>query len=264
MGVEIAIGAMLIVGAGISAYGQYQSGKTQSVIANANAREQERQARNTLATLQTQSQMQAAEAEINFKLRAAEAKARGDNAAGLESQAQQQDLINRANLRKRREDFSRMQSEQRTSLAASGAVEASGTPLDLLAETAAAIQQDSEEQHFAGELKRRTIFREADMERLGGQLALQGATLDRNTGLVQSRLTEFSGRAAHNAGMAEAEISRLTGRAAKQAGYLGAAATIFSGAGSAIGMGYEGGGGAATQYDYRTRKPIRGGSYSTV
>lgn len=193
-----------VVGAGISAYGQYQSGKQQAIIANANAKEQERQANNNLRTLQAQARMQETQAEINFKMRKAEADARASNAEQLAAQAQQQDAINRANMRKRREDFGRQQAEQRTAIAASGLVEASGTPLDLLAETAAAIQKDASEQQFTAEQQRRTIFREADMERLGGELALQGATLDRNSSLTSARLTALQGQAEANAGRRQA------------------------------------------------------------
>lgn len=231
----IASTAATVIGAGVSAYGQYQSGKSQAAIANANAKEQERQAASTLRTLQSQSRMQETQAEINFKMRKAEADARLSNAQQMELQAQQQDAINRANMRKSRQDFAREQSKQRTAIAASGIVEASGTPLDLLAETAAAIQQDANERQFTAEQQRRTIFREADMERLGGELALQGATLDRNTGLTAARLTALQGTAESNSLRRQAEITRLTGKAAKQAATISAVGTIFSGIGSAAG-----------------------------
>lgn len=239
MSAVITAAVIAVIGAGVSAYGSYQSGKQQKAIANANAAEQERQAAAQLRTLSAQSQMQAAQAEINFKLRGAEARARTDNAAQLENQALQQDAINRTNLRKRRQDFTVMQSEQRTSIAASGLVEASGTPLDLLAETAAKIQQDAEEQHYAGEVKRRTIFAEANQERLGGELALQGATLDRNTGLTVAALTEATGRAEYLSGMRQAQITRMTGRAAQEASRYAAVGTLLSGASSAYGMTYK-------------------------
>ncbi|SKA88883.1 hypothetical protein SAMN02745166_01502 [Prosthecobacter debontii] len=221
-----------VVGAAVSAYGSYQSGKTQAAIANANAKEQERQAANNLNVLNAQSQMQAAEADVNFKLRQSEANARKRNAEQLEQQNLQQDAINRANLDKRRQEFAAMQAEQRVALADSGVLEASGTPLDLLAETATKIQQDRDEQHLANEQKRRTLFSEADMERLGGELALQGATMDRNLGLTQAALTAFTGQAEYNSGMRRAEITRLTGRAAKQAANYQAASTLISSLGS--------------------------------
>lgn len=230
--------AASLIGAGVSAYASYQSGKSQQVIANANAKEQERQAGNTLRTLQAQSQMQAAQADINFKLREAEAKARGQNAQVQEAQALQQDALNRANMHKRRQEFAAMQAEQRVAIASSGAIEASGTPLDLLAETAARIQQDQQEQHFSNEAQRRTLFREADLERLGGELALQGATLDRNTGLATAAFTAARGQAEYLAGMRAAEITRLTGRAAKEAGMYQAAGNIISGVGSAADTGF--------------------------
>lgn len=231
--------AASVISAGISAYGSYQSGKSQQAIANANAKEQDRQARNSLATLQAQSQMQAAEADINFKLRQSEANARKQNADLIEQQAQAQDALSRANLQKRRQEYGAMQAQQRTAIAQSGLVEASGTPLDLLAETAEAIQRDQSEQHASNEAQRRTLFREADLERLGGELALQGATMDRQLGLTQSALTGFRAQAEYLSGMRGAEITRLTGKAARQSANYQAVATIFSGISSAAGYGYD-------------------------
>jgi hypothetical protein len=222
-----------IAGAGISAYGQYQSGKAQNAIAQFKAMQQEKQAQTQLLSMQTQAALQKQQAEANFKLRSAEAQARLNNAQALEDQALSQDAINRANLRKRREDFARMQGEQRAAIAASGVAEATGTPLDLLAETAAKIQQDQEEQHYAGELQRRTLFSEAEQERLGGKLALAGATLDRDSLVAEAALREAGGQASFLAGKREAEIMRLTGSAAQKASTYQAAGTLLSGIGSA-------------------------------
>ena len=131
-----------------------------------------------------------------------------------------------------------LQGEQRAAIAASGVSESSGTPLDILAETAARIQQDQEEQHFAGEIQRRTLFSEAAMERLGGKLALAGATLDRDSGVAEAGLREAAGKAEYLAGLRTAQITRLTGKAAQSSANWQAAGTLFSGVSSAAGMGF--------------------------
>lgn len=229
--------AATVIGAGVSAYGSYQAGQTQSAIAQFNAQAQEANARNQLAAMQTQAAIQASTAQQNFRLRSAEAQARANNATAIEQQALGQDAIARSNLHKRREDFARMQGEQRSAIAASGVVESAGTPLDLLAETAARIQQDQEEQHYGNELQRRTLFSEAAQERLGGKLALAGATLDRNSTVAEAGLRSAAGRAEYLAGMREAQITRLTGSAARTASQYQAAATLFSGVSSAASTG---------------------------
>lgn len=234
-GVLIASAVVGLIGAGVSAYGSYQSGKTQEAIASFNAQQQADNARMQARALETQAAMQRSQAEANFKLRAAEAAARTSNAAALEQQALTQDTINRQNLLKRREDFARAQGEQRAAIAASGVVESSGTPLDLLAEMAARIQQDQEEQHYVGELQRRTLFNEAAMERLGGQFALAGATLERDSAVGEAALRDASARATLLSGMREGQIMRLTGKATRQASTYQAAATLLSGTSSAAG-----------------------------
>jgi hypothetical protein len=228
-----------VAGAGISAYGQYQQGQTQNAIAQFNAAQQEKQAQSQMLAMRTQSALQKQQAEQNFALRSAEAQARLRNARSIERTALNQDKVNRENLRKRREQFSRMQGESRAQIAASGVAESTGTPLDILADTAAKIQQDQEEQHYIGEVQRRTLFSEAARERLGGKLALVGATLDRNSGLAEAALRDAASRGEYVAGMREAQISRLTGSTAAKNANLSAGATLLSGLSGAASSAYQ-------------------------
>lgn len=230
--------AASLVGGGVAAYGSYQTGKTNQAIASFNAANREKEARTQLMAMQTQANIQKSAAEAEFAMRAQEAQAKFNNAASIENQALGQDRINRVNLSKRREEMERAASTQRATIAASGAVETSGTPLDILAETAATIQQDQEEQHYEGELNRTTLFREAQMERLGGSLALAGATLDKSSQVAAAGLRKAAGRGEYLAGMREAQIGRLSGKASAKAGAIQAGATLFSSIGSAAGTGY--------------------------
>lgn len=216
-------------GAGYSAYGQEQQAKAQNAINQFNALQQEKQAKLQLSSMQTQAALQKQQAEANFKLRSAESQARLNNADAIDDQALAQDAINRVNLRKRREDFASMQAGHRASIAASGVAESVGTPLDLLAETAAKIQLDQEEQLWAGEAQRRTLFSEAATERLGGRLALAGATLDRDSGVATAALKSVAGKAEYQGNMRAAEITKLTGSAAEVGSQYKVAATLFGG-----------------------------------
>lgn len=237
--VVVVAAVVAAVGAGVSAYGQYQSGQQQKAIAEFNASQQERQAKMAALTMQTQSELQKQQAEQNFQLRTAEANARLNNARQIEEQALGQDRVNRDNLVKRRQEFERMQGTQRAAIAASGLVESSGTPLDLLAETASKIQQDQDEQHYANELQRRTLFSEAAMEKLGGKLALAGATLNRDSALAEAALRAAAGKGEYLAGLRQAQITRLTGGAAADAATYQAGGTLLSGVGQAAGGGVQ-------------------------
>ena len=227
-----------LIGTGISTYSAVQQGRTQSAIANFNSAQQEKEAKMQLMSMQASANMQQQQAEANFLLRGQEAQARFNNATGIENQALSQDRINRANLAKRREEGARATATARASIAASGAVESSGTPLDILAETAGTIQQDQQEQFYEMGLQRTSLFREAEMERLGGRLALAGSTLERNSAVATAGLNQSAARAGYLSGMRGAELARLSGKAAKQAGYLQGGATLLSGIGDAAGQGY--------------------------
>jgi hypothetical protein len=185
--------------------------------------------------MQVQAALQRQQAEANYKLRSAEAQAHFNNAQMKEDQARTQDAINRANLLKQREQAARAQATQRATLAAQGVAESTGTPLDLLAETAMKIQQDQEEQHYNNELKRRTLFAEAAQERLGGKLGLAGATLDRDSQLAAAALREAGGAGEYASGLAQSDLTQAQGRAEEQASRYRATGTLISGLGSALG-----------------------------
>ena len=227
--------ASTLIGAGVTAYGQAQAGKTQAAIANFNARQQEIETRTQFAAMQAQAAIQEREAEANYRLRQAEANARFMNARKIEQDALDDDERLRANMRRQGEDFERMKGEQRAAFAASGIAETVGTPLDLIAETAAQIQIERQDQLYQGELNRRSLFQEATMERLGGHFALAGATLDRNSALAGSDLKRASAQAMARSGKAAAEVTRLTGAAKASAANISAASSLFSGVGSAFG-----------------------------
>lgn len=244
-----------VAAAGVSAYGQYQAGQQQNAIYQFNAQQQENQARMQALSMQTQAALQRQQSEANFKLRTAEASAKRQNAKSLENQALQQDAVNRINLQKLSEDRARMRGTQRQTVAESGVVESTGTPLDVLVETVSKIQQERDEAAWIGELRRRTIFAEAARERLGGELAFAGATLDRDSGIASAALREAASRGELASGMFEAEISRLTGSAAATAGTYQAGATLLSGLSQ-----------AGSMYGdlFPRKKTSSGNTYSTV
>jgi hypothetical protein len=239
MPTELAVAAIVVsmVGAGVSAYGSYQTGKSNKAIANFNAANRDKEAAMQLKVMQTQANIQKSQAEQDFALRQQESQARFNNAISIENQAISQDKINRANLAKRRDVMAREQATQRASIAASGAVESSGTPLDLLAETAATIQQDQEEQHYINEVQRDSLLQAADQERLGGRLALAGSTLNRDSALTAAALNKAAASGQYMGAKREAQVMRLTGAAAARAGKYEAGSSLLSGVGSSAGFG---------------------------
>lgn len=224
-----------VIGAGVSAYGQYQAGKQADMIARYNAHQQEFNARTQLMTMQAESNLRRQTADANFRLRQAEAQARFSNAQNLANQAEATSRNARESIRRKAEEQGRFTGAQRARIAASNLVESSGTPLDILAETAGKIQLEREDALHTDEVSRRTLFREADLERLGGQLAIAGATLDRSSELAATAINAASGQAAYRSRLRDAELTRLSGRAQRTAATYQAAGTLISGIGSALG-----------------------------
>ena len=236
MGVEtIAIIGLAIsaAGAGYSAYSSYQQGKTADALGQYNAHQQELNTKMQLMGMQAQAAAQKRAAEAQMALRTSEANARLANAKSIENSVEAQSRNTRESIRRKASEYERFQGTQRAVIGKSGLVEASGTPLDILAETAATIQLEREDQLYSDELNRRTLFREADLERLGGKLAMAGATLERNSSIAEAGLRSASGQGAYRSGMREAEIMRLSGAAQKSAYQAQAWGTLFTGIGNA-------------------------------
>jgi hypothetical protein len=230
------IGAVAAVaGAGYSAYSSYQQGKTADAMAQYNAHQQEFNAKMQLMGMQAQAAMQKRTAEANFRINSAQAQSKLNNAVSIENQAEGQSRNARESIRRKADEYARFQGTQRATIAKSGLVESTGTPLDILAETAATIQLEREDNLYSDELNRRSLFREAEMERLGGKLAQAGATLDRSSEVAGAGLNAAAGQAAYRSKMRDANITRLSGAAQQQA-YQGQAwGTLLSGIGSAAG-----------------------------
>lgn len=224
-----------VVGAGVSAYGQYQSGQTQGAIANFNAQQQQINAQMQAASMQAQASVQRSQAAANLSLRQAAAQGQFNNAKAIDQQALQQDAVSRVNTIRQQAQYAQMQGQQRAMIASSGVVESSGTPLDLLADTASKIQQSQQDQQYEEAVQRNTLFSEAQQQRLGGKLALVGASIDDNSAVTAAGLTDANSRATLLQGMDESQITKLTGAATAQAGMYQAGGTLFSGLSGAAG-----------------------------
>lgn len=234
-GTAITAGAA-VVGAGAAVTGgimQYKAGQAQARSASAmaayNAHQQELNAKMQLMSMQAQASAQKRMAEAQFRIRQAEANARFANAKSIENTVEGQSRNTRESIRRKASEYERFQGTQRAAIAKSGLVESTGTPLDILAETASTIQLEREDSLYSDELNRRSLFREAELERLGGKLALAGATLDRSSEIAGAGLRSAQGQAEYRSGIRQANITRLTGAAQAQAYQGQSMGNLFSG-----------------------------------
>lgn len=223
-----------LAGAGYSAYSSRQQGKTAEAIAQYNAHQETLNAQMQLMAAEAQAKVQKRIAEAQFRLRQGEANAHFANALTLERTAEVQSRVAREGIRRKATEHDRLRGTQRAMIAKSGLVESTGTPLDILADTAAQIQLERQDALYADELNRRSLFREADLERLGGRLALAGATLDRSSALAEAGLRAATGRMNYRKALRDAELTRLAGAAQRQRYQAAALGTLFNGLESAI------------------------------
>lgn len=228
----LAIG-LSAVGAGVSFIGGMQQAKAAEAISAQNAAIQQQNANMQAQSLRAQAELQRIQALANSRLRQAEAGSQYANADAMRQRAAVQEQINAENLRKQREQGQRLMATQRARFASAGVVESTGSPLSLLAETAGIIQRDLGERQYQNELQLSGLYQEAALERLGGEYALAGATLDKSSALSAARLTDASATATLLTGQRQAEITRLSGQSQASGLRIGAFGNLLS-AGSGL------------------------------
>lgn len=207
------------VGAGMQYYSANNAADTQSRLAMMNAQAQTQAARQSGQAAQMQ-------AKVNQVLAAKEQAAANANAAALRQQAEIGSNISAENTRKNREEMARMIALQRAQVAKAGFVDSTGSPLQLLTQTAEEEQRMSDEYRYQDEMQRRQLFREATIQENEGILAgitgrsaaISGmaAMQQANMAISQARLDAWGQRAA-----ASAMRTSATGQLFTSAGTIG-------------------------------------------
>lgn len=151
-----------VAGAAYGAYSGYQAGKLAQEAGDYNAFVQQGNAR--IAMLQREAEMRAAEYQARadaatFDVQAVIADAR---ARAAQQSAEANDATTRENLRRRREEFARFRATQSSRYAKSG-VTAAGSPVAVLAETAARMQLELQDMLVEGENRSRGLLDDASV-----------------------------------------------------------------------------------------------------
>lgn len=236
--VTSAVGTGISVAGGLSQARRANSLAQYNALAQTqNAREQQQAAMLNAAMMRQQSGYTAAQARMNDALAQSEAQARFNNAQTLRNQAEAQTSADRENIKRTQLEQSRFTGSQRASIAGSGVVE-SGSPLEILAESAGDMQAALNEQQYQSELGRRQTLGRASLEQFGGEMARSHAGIDLWSGLAEAnlqkqsaRLEEQRGASLYRQGQRQAEITRMGGAADAQGARYGAYGSLFSGLG---------------------------------
>ena len=230
---SLALGA---IGTGVSFIGGMQQARAASAIAEQNAAIARMNAVNEAESMRAQAAIQQNQTRQNFQFRQAEAGQAFANAGAKRSQAAAQDAVNAENLRVRREEGRRLQAAQSAKFAAAGIVESTGSPLSLAAATAGLIQRDLAATQYQQELAQTGLLHEAGMERLGGQFAMAGATMDAGAGRAEAGLRVAAASARLASGNREADLMRSAGMAQSAGARFSAFGNLLGSAGSLYGQ----------------------------
>lgn len=206
------------VGAGVSYSAQQSAAADNAQLALLNAQAQSQAARQA-------GDLGAMQAAINAQLAAKDAEAANANARALEAQAAIGTDISQQNIRKTREEFARLLAAQRVQAAKAGVADTTGSPLELLANTAAEEQRQADILRYEDENNRRSLFHAAAEQRNEGIMAQirglsqqsQGASArgEALAQIAQSKLNLYSARA-----QSQAMRNQATGSLISSAGNI--------------------------------------------
>ncbi|MDB6137611.1 MAG: hypothetical protein JWO94_683 [Verrucomicrobiaceae bacterium] len=166
----VAIGGVTVaaVGAGLSYSASQSAASQQSQLALMNAQSQTQ-------SVTEQGQLGQMQAEINTQLAANDRRMADENASALLKEADINSSVAQQNMQKTREDFRRLQAAQRVGAAHSGVLDTTGSPYDLLLDTATKEQQQVDKQNYDAEVQRRqTLAASADASNQGVMAEISG------------------------------------------------------------------------------------------
>jgi hypothetical protein len=153
------------VGTGLSISSANNAAKSQEQLSLLNAQAQTQAARQS-------GRLQSMQAQVNAALAAKDAAAANAAAQSLEAQASVVGATGRENTRRQRAEFAVFLARQRASIAKSGVVDTTGSPLALLEDTARESQRAAEDTLFDVENQRRSLFADATAQRNTGVAAM--------------------------------------------------------------------------------------------
>lgn len=156
---------MSAVGIGMSTISANNAAKSQEQLALLNAQAQTQ-------AIRQQGRLQSMQAQVNAALAAKDAAAANAAAESLEAQARTVGASGRENTRRQRAEFAVFLARQRASIAKSGVVDTTGSPLALLEDTARESQRAAEDTLFEVENTRRSLFADATAQRNNGVAAM--------------------------------------------------------------------------------------------
>lgn len=229
-----------LLGAGLSIFGGLSQARMQRnqanfnrMIAESNAGFNLRAEMDALQLDEIQSQMALQDAQFNYFIVEKEIEARQENALRLRQFAEARTTASREEIRRKRADFERFQSSQRSSIAASGVTE-QGSPLELLVETAGKAELALDEMQREINYERRDLIDRAYMEERDAGVA----GIMANLSLKQSGFGNEMAAVSRNMQRVNAnqryEIAK-TGAAYQQAqGYAQSRATLYQAGGSLL------------------------------
>lgn len=215
-------------GALTSFAGGLQQAVAGKAIAEENARIQEANARLEAEGIRTKAEILRSQTRFNFRARSNEAGQMKANADVKSSRAAVQETINATNTARQREAGRALMAKQKAGFAAANVVESTGSPLSILARTAGLIERDVKEQQYFGDLKSAALYEDAALERLGGEYALAGATLDKSTGLATAKLEDATAGATLLTGQRRAALTRMAGKQQSTGMMLGSFGNLLS------------------------------------
>lgn len=220
------IGLILgVAGTGLSYSAQMSAARTSETFSMLNAQAGAQQATQQSSIAALQAQLQATQADTA-------ARAAADNAEAIRAEAEADAAVGQENIRRNRDEFTRQLAIATAEAGGSGAVVATGSPLDFLVNAADAEAQEERGAGYLLNSARAAANRRAAGVALGGRVEglnaslfqLQGlaAVQEGRMGVASARLGGLAGRA-QAGGMRSAAfgglIGGLAGAASSYAGY---------------------------------------------
>ena len=234
-----------MIGGGIDLFGdlfgasQYrQTAETNYQVAVSNAQNAKASATTGIRVGRIQGRIAADAARTNISLSLADAEARERNAERLRAFADTRTAQGREGIRRAQRNFDRLKGQQMSAIAASGVI-ASGSPLEVMAESARESATALADLWDETSFERAELQDRAAMETFGAAQTRIGAMADRSMlertrriDRATTRLAKMSAQSEYRSALFGASIERASGYDAARATTMAGIGQAFAGAGN--------------------------------
>lgn len=205
------IGTIMVIGAVVTAVGQYRQGQANKAMAEANADIADQEAKQQLAVARMQEMLAQQQAEVDRRIALSEADAAKAQGAAKDEEARALEAQQRENNKRKQQEYARKRAFTKALFASSGIVDSTGSALAVQVEQDTAMQLEAADNFYENQVQTAKLRFEGDILRTEAGRKGFAANAQFAISKNASRVREISARMNYRSALLQGKINRWYG-----------------------------------------------------